>query len=142
MTDLDGELERLRAEARERLKGEQELADQRAAYEKIERELREPPKSVAKDEESDDEESAPVASSSLSAKAAEHAAQETAKKVSALSTPKLLVLLVVLAFGAIIVQRIIGPLVTLACLAILLLLAYRGFRWFVGGSDAEPDGED
>lgn len=149
MTDLDGELERLRAEARHRLDGERELEEKLASYE---RELRDPPRVDAVTDDADDEsveekraqapkKTNPLAAS-LAAKAAEESARSAAKSVSALSTPRLLAYLVGLIFAAWIVNQLIGPIIALAVLAVFVILGYRFLRWFTSPDDGGSDGDD
>jgi hypothetical protein len=143
VTDLDGELERMRAETRHRLDSEQELEEKLAAYEKSLAPLAPPriPEDVEEDQEAA-EKPAP-AETSVAAKAAGDVAKSAAKKVVGFSTPKLLATVVALFFGAWILERVIGPLVTLAIFAIVVLLGYRLLRWFVGGKEpAEEAGKD
>jgi hypothetical protein len=159
MTDLDGELEKLRAEARHRLEGERELDEKLAGYERerIERELRMPPEpapaAAAADEESDarddeapakaeaakPESTKPSVTAGLTAAAAERGAKEAATKVSSLSTPKLVGYAIAFIFAAWIVDRLIGPIVAIVVLGILAILGYRLLRWMGAPDDDEDD---
>ena len=157
VTDFDGELERMRAETRQRLQDEKELEAKLAEYKTPEL----PPENVLdlvpvkEDEEDeddeDDEEEKPrpaekKAEGSVATTVAANAAAETAKKaareVSTFSTTKLVVILVGLVFGAWIIERLIGPIVTLAVLAILVLLGYRLLKWLTTPSKDEPAEKD
>jgi hypothetical protein len=145
VTDLDGELEKLRAEARHRLEGERELQEKLAAYEQVDRELRAPPETAPLPD--DDEERAatrPVktAKASLTAKAAEQTAKEAAERVSSLSTPKLVGGLVALIFAAWIIDRLIAPIVAIAVLAVFVILGYRFLRWITSADEDDDDDDD
>jgi F0F1-type ATP synthase assembly protein I len=143
--DWDRELEKMRAETRQRLDGEKELEAKLAEYKTPEL----PPENVldrVKDEDDDDDEedekpAEKKAEGSLAANVAANAAAESAKKaareVSTFSTPKLIAILVGLVFGAWIIDRLIGPIVTLVVLAILVLLGYRLLKWLT-----TPEKED
>ncbi len=145
MTDLDGEIEKLRAEARHRLDGERELEEKLAGYE---RELRAPRETETETEnENENENENEVAKpkppsavqSSLTAQVAEAKAKEAAAKVGSFSTPKLVVLLAVIVFGGWIINNLIGPLVALATLLIICLLGYRFLRWL---TTSDPDDDE
>lgn len=160
MTDFDGELERMRAETRQRLQDEKELEAKLAEYKTPEL----PPENVLDlvpvkedeedeededDEEDEEEKPRPAekkAEGSVATTVAANAAAETAKKaareVSTFSTTKLVVILVGLVFGAWIIERLIGPIVTLAVLAILVLLGYRLLKWLTTPSKDEPAEKD
>ena len=150
MTDVDGELEKLRAEARHRLEGEKELEDKLAAYE---REIAPPPRASAASREADEDDvdevedvkekpAEPVVSSSLTAQLAEAKAKETVAKVSSFSTPKLVALLAVIVFGGWIINNLIWPLIGLASLLIVCLLGYRFLRWLSSGPDDDDGKKD
>lgn len=147
MTDLDGELEKLRAEVRHRIEGERELEEKLAAYKEAAPLPPEtaPLEDVDSDEDDDEasETKAAEKSPSLGASLATNTAAETAKKaakdVSAFSTPKLLVLLVAVVFAAWLIRVLVAPIVALAVLGIVVLLGYRFLRWLT--SSAEDDGD-
>ena len=136
MTDFDGELERMRVEARHKLEGERELEERLADYERA---RTEPPAAVPeKKEEAEEKKVAPVAS--VEARLAARTAEEAAAKVTGLSTPKLLAGLLLLVFGAWIADKLIGPLVAIAVVLILIMLGYRFIKWL--GSDEKDEPED
>ncbi len=133
MTDLDGELERMRVEARHKLEGERELEDKLADYE---RKLA-PPTAAVPERDVEDAKEAPKPS--VEARVAAQAAEHAAEKVTGLSTPKLLAGLLLLVFGAWIAERLIGPVVAIAICLILVVLGYRLIKWL--GSDGKDEVE-
>jgi hypothetical protein len=151
VTDLDGEFERMRAEARHRLESEQELEEKLAHYEAALAPPAPPREAEATDDDEDDAAdakadaaaAAPTTATGLATKAAGDAAKVAARNVLGFSTPKLLATMVLLIFGAWILHSVLGPLVTLGVFAIVVILGYRLLRWFVGGKEApEPTKED
>jgi hypothetical protein len=142
VTDLDGEVERLRAEARHRLEGERELEEKLAGYEKEVAARAAPPAAEhAKEDEDEDEEERAAATSAATGGLVTEATKASAKKAASsflgLSTPSLLAGLVAIIFGVLILERILVPIAGLVVLAIVVLLGYRFFRWF--SSDAAED---
>jgi len=137
VTDLDGELERMRVEARHKLEGERELEDKLADYE---RKLAPPAAAVPeRDVEEPKEAPKPSVEARVAAHAAEQAAEHAAERVTRLSTPKLLAGLLLLVFGAWIAERLIGPVVAIAICLILVILGYRLIKWL--GSDEKDEAE-
>ena len=138
--DVDGELERLRAETRHRLEGEKELEDKLAEYELAALKAAAPPPAAKAKPAAEERSEKPSLEAQLAKSAAGSAAKKAAREVSSLSTPKLLGALLALVFGVWILERLLAPIVALAVLAIVLILGWRFLSWLT--SDEKDDDDD
>ena len=167
MSDLDAELERLRAETRRRLDEDKRLEQRLEALEQealppVDRPLpgeasttptgpppaaRAPngPSSARRERsDEDDDESAKDSEASVVGSLAGRAAKGAVRQVlgGGLSTPALATVAVALLVFLALLDKIVAPILTLVALVVVLVLLYRFFRWFTSPSSDREDPDD